>query len=778
MDQHELDGEVESSDPVVEAPTDELKPKKKKKERADDDVKPLRGEQKKKFVEWIGRHADNLYPSREEKLGLAKQLNASYIQVTRLLANHRRRLQVQKKRRSSDEAANSSDKENQRAGGSEPPDDRLGHLNSVIDECSRLPPADDERRLDASGRDDHEPASNQFHCDERLDEADEQKGGREASARRLRIDAAIEATRERVRRLPADFDLDELLAVGAGAEMDGNYVTPPPSVHPPALATENPNGNPQISPAAAPPAAAPSIPQSTPKSVDPAAPMGVDATQHATAAYHQHLLNLNTILQQQQQQLGEQRSASGATQQTPVHVHPIPQSFCKPPTAEGESRAPAIDQQPPAPSANTRPQLALNQLIGNQSTAASVPEIAPAAPLQTTADSTVAAASASTSAASTSSASASSMLFPQAFNGMQGVPVHSPQWMAAFQLLQQHQAAAVAAQQHAGGAPPNEQQMMNEMHQALALRAQQQQLGGPTFTTALAELQNRQQQLQQAAASGVAKTAASTASTSATPLTPDHVGDGEFGRSLEQKFAAPTAETLNLLNDGRHPNWMSPPLSSHTPASSASPMLFAGEDNAEGRLPSAGGAGGPLGSTLLSVDNEPAFSDISSTCSGSPPPADFAPSDPLPMITSSNVATLLNGDSSVFTTPPTPADSKAEKPPKKRRQSKKAAAAVEVDVEVVDEKPDDAVPPTTPVTSRKRVSVGGAAKPRESAAAKRARLAAGQPDGGVRKAPKKPKAKRATIPSTLIVPRAFHELNENESIAVRVLAGLAHGVYH
>ncbi|KAI6238275.1 Homeobox domain-containing protein [Aphelenchoides fujianensis] len=769
MDARELHEEVESSDAAAEPPTGELKPKKKKKERGDDDVKPLRGEQKKKFVEWIGRHADNLYPSREEKLGLAKQLNASYIQVTRLLANHRRRLQVQKKRRSPDEAANSSDKENQRAGGSEPPDDRLGHLNSVIDECSRLPPADDER-LEGSGRDEHE--SNQFHCDERLDEADEQHGGREASARHLRIDEAIEATRERVRLLPADFDLDELLAVGAGAEMDGNYVTPPPSVHPPALPTENPNGNPQISPPAAPPAAAPLIPQSTPKSVDPAASMGVDANQHATAAYHQHLLNLNSILQQQQQQLGE-RSTAAAAQQAPVHVHPILQSFCKPPSAEGESGAPAIEQQQPpaATTANTRPQLALNQLIGNQSTAASVPEIAPAAPLQTTADSTVAAASASTSAsaASTSSTSASSMLFPQAFNGMQGVPVHSPQWMAAFQLLQQHQAAAVAAQQHAGGAPPNEQHLMN-IHQVLALRDQQQQLGGPAFTTALAELQNRQQQLQAAAANGAAKTAASTASTSATPLTPDHVGDGEFGRSLEQKFAAPTAETLNLLNDGRHPNWMSPPLSSHTPASSASPMLFAGEDNAEGRLPSTGGAGGPLGSTLLSVDNEPAFSDISSTCSGSPPPADFAP---LPTITSGDTA-LLNGDSSVFTTPPTPADSKAEKPPKKRRQSKKAATAVEVDVEVV----DDAAPPTTPVTSRKRVSVGGAAKPRESAAAKRARLAAGQPDGGVRKAPKKPKVKRATIPSTLIVPRAFHELNENESIAVRVLAGLAHGVYH
>ncbi|KAI6240452.1 hypothetical protein M3Y99_00453100 [Aphelenchoides fujianensis] len=600
-----------------------------------------------------------------------------------------------------------------------------------------------------------------------VEEADKSKSPREMSELHRRIATLMRIQQEMRDKIGADSTNVKAF--------DGNYVTPPPSVHPPALSTENPNGNPQISPAAAPPAAAPSIPQSTPKIVDPAASMGVDATQHATAAYHQHLLNLNTILQQQQQQLGERSSASGATQQAPVHVHPILQSFCKPPTAEGESAASAINQQPPAATtANTRPQLALNQLIGNQSTAASVPEIAAAAPLQTTAASTVAAASASTSAASTSSAS--SMLFPQAFNGMQGVPVHSPQWMAAFQLLQQHQAAAVAAQQHASGAAPNEQQMMNEMHQALALRAQQQQLGGPTFTTALAELQNRQQQLQAAAASGAAKTAAST---SATPLTPDHVGDGEFGRSLEQKFVAPTAETLNLLNDGRHPNWMSPPLSSHTPASSASPMLYAGEDNAEGRLPSAGGAGGPLGSTLLSVDNEPAFSDISSTCSGSPPPADFAPSAPLPMITNGADATLLNGDSSVFTTPPTPADSKAEKPPKKRRQNKKAAAAaVEVDVEVVDEKPDDAAPPTTPVTSRKRVSIGGAAKPRESAAAKRARLAAGQPDGGVRKAPKKPKAKRATIPSTLIVPRAFHELNENESIAVRVLAGLAHGVYH
>jgi hypothetical protein len=41
----------------------------------------LNVEQKKKFQEWIGQHSENLYPTRDEKLGLAKQLNASYLQV-------------------------------------------------------------------------------------------------------------------------------------------------------------------------------------------------------------------------------------------------------------------------------------------------------------------------------------------------------------------------------------------------------------------------------------------------------------------------------------------------------------------------------------------------------------------------------------------------------------------------------------------------------------------------------------------------------------------------
>lgn len=212
---------------------------------------------------------------------------------------------------------------------------------------------------------------------------------------------------------------------------------------------------------------------------------------------------------------------------------------------------------------------------------------------------------------------------------------------------------------------------------------------------------------------------------------------------------------------------MSPPLSSHTPASSASPMLFAADDNA----PSTNGTSGPLSGTMLGVDNDPAFSDISSTCSGSPPPADFPSISTVvvPTITMADYSALLNGES---ITPPTPADSKAEKP-KKRRQSKKAADQL---IEVVDEKPDVKSLQTTPVTSRKRVSVGGV-KSRESAATKRARLAAAHPNGVKKALKSKPKAKRAIIPSTLIVPRSFDELDENESIAVRVLAGLAHGVY-
>lgn len=127
------------------------------------EAKFVNGEQKKKFQEWIGQHSDNLYPTKDEKLGLAKQLNASYLQVTleytrcikvcffqvtRLLANHRRRLQLQRKRKPANktnedkDAQNSSgDKENQADAGVNRTELNklvLEHLQSVVDDISSI----------------------------------------------------------------------------------------------------------------------------------------------------------------------------------------------------------------------------------------------------------------------------------------------------------------------------------------------------------------------------------------------------------------------------------------------------------------------------------------------------------------------------------------------------------------------------------------------------------------------------------------------------------------
>ncbi|KAI1713535.1 homeobox KN domain-containing protein [Ditylenchus destructor] len=51
----------------------------------------LAEKQKREFQEWMSRHGNNLYPSRQDKEQLADQLGTSYLQVTRLLANFRRR---------------------------------------------------------------------------------------------------------------------------------------------------------------------------------------------------------------------------------------------------------------------------------------------------------------------------------------------------------------------------------------------------------------------------------------------------------------------------------------------------------------------------------------------------------------------------------------------------------------------------------------------------------------------------------------------------------------
>ncbi|KAE9551685.1 hypothetical protein FO519_005090 [Halicephalobus sp. NKZ332] len=54
-------------------------------------VEPITEWQRKQFEIWMEQNGSNMYPSRDEKEKLAGTLDASYPQITRLFANHRRR---------------------------------------------------------------------------------------------------------------------------------------------------------------------------------------------------------------------------------------------------------------------------------------------------------------------------------------------------------------------------------------------------------------------------------------------------------------------------------------------------------------------------------------------------------------------------------------------------------------------------------------------------------------------------------------------------------------
>uniref|UniRef100_A0AC34FZF0 Homeobox domain-containing protein n=1 Tax=Panagrolaimus sp. ES5 TaxID=591445 RepID=A0AC34FZF0_9BILA len=55
-------------------------------------IEPIHEWQKQKFDEWLTKNSFNMYPSRDEKEKLAEMLSASYLQITRLFANQRRRI--------------------------------------------------------------------------------------------------------------------------------------------------------------------------------------------------------------------------------------------------------------------------------------------------------------------------------------------------------------------------------------------------------------------------------------------------------------------------------------------------------------------------------------------------------------------------------------------------------------------------------------------------------------------------------------------------------------
>uniref|UniRef100_A0A914DCT5 Homeobox KN domain-containing protein n=1 Tax=Acrobeloides nanus TaxID=290746 RepID=A0A914DCT5_9BILA len=74
--------------------------------------KPILESQKRQFLEWMRENGNNLYPSRQDKEMLAVHLKASYIQVTRLLANHRRRQLKYKRLKGSTDSSPQENKEN------------------------------------------------------------------------------------------------------------------------------------------------------------------------------------------------------------------------------------------------------------------------------------------------------------------------------------------------------------------------------------------------------------------------------------------------------------------------------------------------------------------------------------------------------------------------------------------------------------------------------------------------------------------------------------------
>ncbi|CAD5208625.1 unnamed protein product [Bursaphelenchus xylophilus] len=120
---------------ITTNPEDQSKPKRIYKKRLVDEserkrARPVKKENKHLFEEWLLEHCNNLYPSREEKEGLAAKMNVNFMQVSRLFSNYRRRInqQIQEKRRSIDGQINGPKTEN-------PPrikDD--GVISKIVDE--------------------------------------------------------------------------------------------------------------------------------------------------------------------------------------------------------------------------------------------------------------------------------------------------------------------------------------------------------------------------------------------------------------------------------------------------------------------------------------------------------------------------------------------------------------------------------------------------------------------------------------------------------------------
>ncbi|KAI6171570.1 hypothetical protein M3Y97_01031000 [Aphelenchoides bicaudatus] len=521
------------------------------KKKSKSETKFLNMDQKRRFNEWMSAHSGNLYPTKEEKFQLMESLNATYLQVTRLLANHRRRLQLQRKRKppTNDIQKDQTDKENRLDGA-------LDHANM------------DKHGIDMFGRHGDDETRMSLHCDESFEDLDEPadphpsiqmkspKSSKALSERNQRIDFVIDEVVQTVlygkpsgdekdmvvhgtttsvdelqRRVATLMQIQqEMQARTMVKEYDSNYVTPPPSapldhlqqmptMQPPAHSTQQ--ISPQIEMRRAPsPVVAPINhlqPQQQPI-CDFSAQQLIDQTYQQSETTPQipinnfQQLNINQLLNQQhqQQQTTTQPATNQATSLLPLIQKFLTGEFGRSDAEKQEQAAAQLKQAQTQAQQPTGTSLALNQLIGNNSQANAV--VAPQSQLSPLLQ------------AQNQPNQPDQMLYP-------GLHANLLNAFASMNGANPNQAAAYM------GAPPNQfQQSLDILQQAL-MRQQQQ-------NSILSLLQNREQL---------------TKLTSPTQLPTDFLVTPQ--PTFNEKVA-------NFASPATNPTLLSPPLSSNSPFSS------------------------------------------------------------------------------------------------------------------------------------------------------------------------------------------------------------------
>ncbi|KAH7724362.1 hypothetical protein AAVH_08065 [Aphelenchoides avenae] len=195
--------------------------------------------EKKRFADWMDANGNNMYPTRPEKEALARHLNVTFNQLTRLLANHRRRTQKYKRMKSArssphgavDSEHHMEDEDVSHDG--ERVDPHLHDTLRIRTDCApheMSSAAHDSGFSDYSGAEmaDHSPNSSNSALDPLNHLLSHARIAAEADAdRQRRIDETICEVREKVSRgewSPLPMDYTDRDAHG--------FATPPPSVLP------------------------------------------------------------------------------------------------------------------------------------------------------------------------------------------------------------------------------------------------------------------------------------------------------------------------------------------------------------------------------------------------------------------------------------------------------------------------------------------------------------------------------------------------------------------